>query len=88
MPKGERRSARPYLRGKIWWIKYYVNGEPEYESSHSERKADALRLLNQERADLHAGKIVTAETSVLQLVDLVIADYRLAKKANRKKIEG
>jgi integrase len=88
MPKGERGTAKPYLRGKIWWIKYYVNGKPEYESSKSERKADALRLLNQRRSDLDAGKIITGETSVLQLIDLVIADYRLHKKANRKKIEG
>ena len=88
MPKGERGSAKPYLRGKIWWIKFYVNGEPEYESSHSEKKSDALRLLNQKRSDLDAGRIVTTVTSLLQLVDLVIADYRLKKKANRKKIEG
>ena len=27
-----------YQRGRIWWIGYWRNGEPLYESSNSERK--------------------------------------------------
>ncbi len=27
MPKGERVTAKPYLRGKTWWIRYYVPGD-------------------------------------------------------------
>jgi hypothetical protein len=27
MAKGERGTAKPYLRGRVWWIKYYVPGE-------------------------------------------------------------
>jgi hypothetical protein len=47
MPKGERGTAKPYLRGKIWWIKYYVRGDvkPRYESSKSTNKNDAAGLL-------------------------------------------
>ena len=36
-----------YLRGRKWWIKYIdINGEVQYESSHSTRRADAQRLLD------------------------------------------
>lgn len=32
-----------YQRGKkgIWWIKFYRNGKPYFESSRSDRKEDA-----------------------------------------------
>ena len=34
-----------YRRGKVWWIKYSVNGRRRRESSKSERDADAIKLL-------------------------------------------
>jgi integrase len=34
-----------YKRGKIFWVKYYRNGKPFYESSHSEKETDAKKLL-------------------------------------------
>lgn len=34
-----------YLRGRIWWIKYYRNGKPFRESSKSAKWADAKQLL-------------------------------------------
>ena len=41
-PKG---LGHVYSRGRIWWIKYYVNGEPRFESSGSANKTDATNLL-------------------------------------------
>src|SRR3982751_2423446 len=54
MPKGEKGTAKPYRRGQIWWIKYSVPGEtkPRRESSGSVNKNDALKLLNQRRAEV------------------------------------
>jgi len=34
-----------YKRGNTYWLKYYRNGKPYYESSGSTKEADAKRLL-------------------------------------------
>ena len=34
-----------YKRGKTYWVKYYRNGKPYYESSKSHKETDAKRLL-------------------------------------------
>ena len=40
---------RPNLRcgkpGRIWWVKYYVNGAPVRESTSSEKGSEARRFL-------------------------------------------
>lgn len=38
-------AGHVYLRGRIWWIKYYQHGRPHQESSKSESQATALTLL-------------------------------------------
>jgi integrase len=38
-------AGHVYLRGRIWWIKYYQHGRPHQESSRSESQAVALALL-------------------------------------------
>ena len=88
MPKGERGTSKPYKRGETWWIKFYVDGQPRYESSRSQKKGDAVRLLNLRRAAVDAGKLVGTKATIAHLVQLVVADYRLNRKANVKKIEG
>ena len=40
----KRGEARIWLRGRIWWIQYYVNGIQQRESSDSEKQEDAERL--------------------------------------------
>jgi hypothetical protein len=32
-----------YKRGKTYWIKYYLNGKPYYESSKSRKETKARR---------------------------------------------
>ncbi len=34
-----------YQRGAVWWVKYYRNGRPIRESSHSSKESDAINLL-------------------------------------------
>jgi hypothetical protein len=54
MAKGEPGTAKPYLRGKIWWIRYSVSGQDRerFESSNSTNKNDAIRLLNKRRKEI------------------------------------
>jgi len=88
MPKGERGSARPYLRGKIYWIKYYVDGKPKYESSRSEKKSDALKLLNQKRAQIDTGQLPKSDVTVVQLLNLYLADLQRNKRTYYRSAKG
>ena len=36
------RSGKP---GRIWWVKYYVNGRPVRESTGTEKETEAKRFL-------------------------------------------
>jgi integrase len=78
MPKGERGTSRPYLRGKIWWIRYSVPGETKErrESSESTDKNDAIRLLNKRRGETDAGTIVPAKAMIGDLLDLYVRDKK------------
>jgi integrase len=90
MPKGERGTARPYLRGNIWWIKYYVPGEkkPRRESSYSENKEDARRLLNKRRKEIDDRKVSPTNATVGHLLDLFLADLRRSKKPWLRSAKG
>ena len=69
MAKGERGTAKPYLRGKIWWIRYSVPGEGQerFESSKSTIKNDAIRLLNKRRKEIDDRQITSADATVSDL---------------------
>ncbi len=43
--------------GKIWWVKYYRNGKPYYESSRSKKETDAKRLLKKREGEISQGKL-------------------------------
>ena len=90
MPKGERGTAKPYLRGKIWWIKYYVPGEaqPRYESSKSTTKNGAIRLLNQRRSEIDSRQVSSANATVGDLLRLYLADQLKQGRHSYKQAEG
>jgi integrase len=44
-----------YKRGTVWWVKYYRNGRPIRESSHSNKEADAINLLKLREGDIAHG---------------------------------
>src|SRR5688572_25502277 len=44
-----------YRRGAVWWIKYYRNGRPMRESSHSSKESDAITLLKLREGDIAHG---------------------------------
>lgn len=83
IPGMKRNVPRPYLRGSVWWIKFYRNGQAVRESTHSTNERDAIRLLKirlgqVESGDYHGTSI--SRTTVSELLDLVIADYKIEKK--------
>jgi hypothetical protein len=44
-----------YRRGKKYWIKYYKNGKAIMESTHSDKKEVASRLLKQREGEISKG---------------------------------
>ena len=90
MAMGERGTGRPYLRGGIWWIKYYVPGEtnPRYESSKSTNKNEAIRLLNQRRREIDRRQVSSSSATVRDLLQLYLADQRKQGRRSQKQAEG
>ena len=90
MPRGESGTAKPYLRGRIWWIKYYITGEqrPKYESSKSTNRKDAVRLLNQRRSEADRRTVASGNAMVADLLGLYVADQKRQRRHSYKQAEG
>jgi integrase len=73
-------SGTIYRRGNIWWVKIHIDGNPVYESSHSTKKTDAVKLRNKllarkERGEISGGspdKVLIGEL----LDDLIRSDVK------------
>lgn len=74
----QRGMGSVYLRGDVYWIKYYRNGKPKRESSHSKKRDDALRLLKQRQGEIVTGKYIGVGPEKIRLsalFEMVIDDY-------------
>jgi hypothetical protein len=68
-----------YKRGSVYWIRYSAHGERHRESSKSEKRHDAERLLRKRLAAVDAGKPVGAsveKTTLSELAEILLNDYR------------
>jgi integrase len=87
MPKYRRGSGSVYKRGRVWWVKYYVNGTPMYESAKTRDRGEARDFLKVKQGQLAEGRYVgpaADRTTWDQLAALVLEDYRTnAKKTVR-----
>jgi len=75
-----------YLRGKIYWIKYYWNGKPMRESSRSEKESDAKHLLKLREGTIAEGKFPGLRVEKI-LFDELVKDFLNDYKVNNKKSE-
>jgi integrase len=67
-----------------WWIKYYRNGQPFRESSHSEDYSEAERLLKRRQGEIVTGSFGGLGPERIRMADLlndVIEDYKLHERA-------
>ena len=68
------------MRGRTWWITYYVGGRPIPESSGSTDRAKAESLLKQRIGEIAAGRDVSPDRAKINdLCTLVITDYTVRK---------
>jgi len=88
MARRTKGTGSIFKRGNIWWITYVRNGLPVPESSRSQDKAEADRLLKQRLGEIAIGKEVTPEKATIDdLCGLVIADYRIRKLRDLRTVE-
>jgi integrase len=78
-----RGLGRVYRRGRVWWVEYWHRGQQHRESSRSERRVDAERLLKHRLKKIARGRFVgPAEERLLlaELLDGLAADYAVNRR--------
>jgi integrase len=79
-----------YKRGQTYWIKYYRNGKPYYESSESEKETEAKRLLKKREGEISQGKlpgIYFDRVRFDELAEDFLRDYRLNERKSLERAE-
>jgi integrase len=83
-----RGNGTVYLRGRIWWMQYYVRGQLTQESTGFSEKADALNLLKQRIGEVAAGRRVGPErATIADLCALVIQDNEMRKLRDARHVD-
>jgi integrase len=79
-----------YKRGAVWWIKYYRDGKPLYETSGSAKHDDAKDLLKRREGDVARGVPVTPKVQRITIDELladVVTDYKVNGKRSIADLE-
>ena len=89
MARRARGEGSVYLRGKVWWVKVYVNGVARPESSGSTKRADAVRLLNKRKAEVATGRYApdADEVTFDDLARIIEEDYVLQGRRSLKRLQ-
>ena len=72
-----------YKRGNTWWIKYYRNGKSYRESSETDKKMVAKKLLDRREGDIAQGKTPGVQFDKVtfdELAEEFLRDYRINEK--------
>src|SRR5512135_3837986 len=72
-----------YRRKEVFWVKYYRNGKPYYESSHSDKKEVAKRLLQKREGEISKGELPGIRFDKVRFDELAgdfLTDYRINGK--------
>ena len=72
-----------YLRGRIWWIKFYDHHRSTRESSHSALREDAELLLKRRMGEIATGKFVGLGPERVRIAELFTdlkEEYRLHER--------
>jgi integrase len=72
-----------YRRTNVFWIKYYRNGKPYYESTHSKKKEVAKRFLQKREGEISKGEfpgVLFDKVRFDELAEDFLTDYRINGK--------
>ena len=90
MKKRRPKSGSVYLRGNVYWIKFYRQGKPFRESSQSDIYEEAERLLKRRQGEVATGKFLGLGPERIRMSELfadVLEDYRLQRRASTEDVE-
>jgi hypothetical protein len=77
-----------YRRNEVYWIKYFRNGKPYYEYTHSSKKKVAKRLLQKREGEISKGElpgICFDKVRFEELAEDFLTDYRINGKRTLNK---
>ena len=77
-----------YQRGSIWWLKFYRNGRPIRESSHSTDIEAAKRLLKKRAGQIADGKTITPRADRVKVAELLTDWITTMKIEGRSSVEN
>jgi integrase len=92
-PMGRRKPqlGSIYLRGEIYWVKYYHSGRPYRESSHSREYQEAEHLLKRRQGEIVSGKfggIAVERIRMAELFEDLVEDYRINKRSSLTQLQS
>ena len=79
-----------YMRGRVYWIKYYRHGKPYRESSKSDKITRAQKFLRKREGEIAEGKlpgIYFDKVTFNELAEDFLTDYRINGKDTLSKAE-
>lgn len=79
-----------YLRGKTWWIKYYRNGKPYFESTQTHSETEAKRKLKSREGQIADGKFSGLKVEKIlfdELAQNAINDYKVNSRKSLDRLE-
>jgi integrase len=93
MERGKRNYGTGGLwrRGRVWWIKYYVDRYPVFESAKTHDKQRAEDFLRKRLAEAELDQLPPPGARRLAVRDLLkelLSDYELRGRASKKQLES
>jgi integrase len=76
--------------GRIFWVKFFQNGKPHYESSHSDKESAAKRLLKLREGQVAEGRFPGLKVERVlfdELAQDLVNDYKLNSKRSIDRVE-
>ena len=92
MPRPRGTGSIYHQKGSsIWWVKYYGNGKPYRESTHTADEAKAKDFLKRRLAEIITGNFVGPRTERIRLDELAedfLRDYRINGRKSLSEAES
>jgi len=79
-----------YKRGQTYWLKYYRNGKPYYESTKNSKETEAKKLLKKREGEISEGKLPGVyfdRVKFDELAEDLLRDYRINQKKSLERAE-
>ncbi len=90
-PTWRDRRTGAMRTSPTWWLAYSWRGEKQRESSHSRRRAEAVKLLRKRLEEMGQGRLVGPDAEKVTLKDLtamVLDDYQVNGRKSAKRVEN